>query len=99
MDEVDLSNIGSPERVDQVKPLKHSAEKRMKPNLMYSQNRKTEIHIIWVYKLQPDHFHEYDFMVLVEGKFSCHQMEWRDIATNYIWRRVRYSSGAKLSVA
>ena len=97
MDEVDLSNIGSPERVDQVKALKHSAEKRMKPNLMFSQNRKTEVHIISVYKLQPDHFHEYDFMV--EDKFSCHQMEWRDIATNYIWRRVRYSSGAKLSVA
>ena len=29
--ELSMSNIGSPERVDQVKPLKHSAEKRMIP--------------------------------------------------------------------
>ena len=37
--ELSMSNIGSPERVDQVKPLKHSAEKRMIPDLMYSGNR------------------------------------------------------------
>ena len=41
--ELSMSNIGSPERVDQVKPLKHSAEKRMIPDLMYS--GKKEHHI------------------------------------------------------
>ena len=46
--ELSMSNIGSPERVDQVKPLKHSAEKRMIPDLMYSGKRNI-IYIIYLY--------------------------------------------------